>query len=111
MGRPPTRQTVASSVAALATSFHDFLSLLNTILFCFVPFKCPGYQDDNGVKASPICFVNLLPSVAPPLNEASIVGGEVKGLSNGVELGFGAVEKDVVDGFFLLVTEDVGGRV
>nr|ABF94956.1 hypothetical protein LOC_Os03g14320 [Oryza sativa Japonica Group] len=70
-----------------------------------------GYQDDNGVKASPICFVNLLPSVAPPLNEASIVGGEVKGLSNGVELGFGAVEKDVVDGFFLLVTEDVGGRV
>uniref|UniRef100_I1P9G3 Legume lectin domain-containing protein n=1 Tax=Oryza glaberrima TaxID=4538 RepID=I1P9G3_ORYGL len=70
-----------------------------------------GYQDDNGVKASPICFVNLLPSVAPPLNEASIVGGEVKGLSNGVELGFGAVDKDVVDGFFLLVTEDVGGRV
>ncbi|EAY89252.1 hypothetical protein OsI_10748 [Oryza sativa Indica Group] len=70
-----------------------------------------GYQDDNGVKASPICFVNLLPSVTPPLTEASIVGGEVKGLSNGVELGFGAVDKDVVDGFFLLVTEDVGGRV
>ncbi|EEE58697.1 hypothetical protein OsJ_10133 [Oryza sativa Japonica Group] len=75
---------------------------------CILGTPFTSYQDDNGVKASPICFVNLLPSVAPPLNEASIVGGEVKGLSNGVELGFGAVEKDVVDGFFLLVTEDVG---
>uniref|UniRef100_A0A0E0CY03 BURP domain-containing protein n=1 Tax=Oryza meridionalis TaxID=40149 RepID=A0A0E0CY03_9ORYZ len=55
---------------------------------CVTAFLSIHYKEEdeatrmNGVKTSPICFANLLPSVAPPPNEASLVGGEVKGLSN-----------------------------